>query len=349
MNLGLSKFTKRIIRLIAFPIGAFFGYLLFLGLQRFPVLVFEEPYKVLFAAGCMLLLAILLLLISVPLVTLIIRFANAIESHFVRGNSVELTSGCVGLIAGLLIAFLLQPIFAIDVQWIRLLVLLVVYLVLAYIGIRFGRKYVGEFMINRFKLKPSESGTIILDTSAIIDGRIVEIIRSGFLSANYVLPSFVLAELSRIADSEDLLKRNRGRRGLDMLKNLQKLIPVEIIEREYGEMEADAKLIKLAEELKASIVTVDNNLNKVAELKKIKVLNLNELSNAIKPDSLPGETMTVKIVKAGNQKGQGVAFKEDGTMIVVENGEPLVGQTVDVVVTTSLQTNTGRIIFCKIV
>lgn len=348
MNVQLSKFVKGIVRLVAIPLGIYFGYLLYKGLTYFPVLNFGEPYNSLLCIGCMLVAAALLVLVSVPLVSLIIRFANAIESYFVKGNSIELISSSIGLIAGLLIAFLLQPIVIINIDWVKLIVMVVVYLVLGYIGIRFGRKYVGEFMINRFKLKPTESNTIILDTSAIIDGRIVEVVKSGFLPSNYVVPSFVLAELSKIADSEDLLKRNRGRRGLDMLKSLQKLLPVEVMEREYGDMDADAKVIKLAEELKASVVTVDNNLHKVAEVKKIKVLNLNELSNAIKPDSLPGEALTVKVVKAGNQKGQGVAFKEDGTMIVVENGEAYVGQTVDTVVTTSLQTNTGRIIFCRI-
>lgn len=348
MNIQLPKYVKGIVRIIAVPLGIYFGYLLYRGLQSFPVLVFAEPYNSLLCIGCMLVASALLVAVSVPVVSLILRFANSIESHFVRGNSIELISSGIGLIAGLVIAFLLQPIIIINVDWVKLIVTVVVYLVLGYIGLRFGRTYVGEFMINRFKLKPTESNTIILDTSAIIDGRIVEVVRSGFLPANYIVPSFVLAELSKVADSEDPLKRNRGRRGLDMLKALQKMIPVEIAERDYGEMEADAKVIKLAEELKASIVTVDNNLNKVAEVKKIKVLNLNELSNAIKPDSLPGETLTVKIVKKGNQKGQGVAFKEDGTMIVVENGEAFVGQTVDAVVTTSLQTGTGRIIFCRI-
>lgn len=349
MNVELSKFTKWFIRILATLLGVYFGYLLYTLLRMIPAIQqLADLYRSLVAFGCMLFGAAVLFALSVPLVKGILRLAGALESHFVRGNSIELMSGGIGLIAGLLVAFLIQPLFTFELAWLRVSLTLVLYLVLAYIGIRFGRSYIGEFMLSRYKLKPSESNTLILDTSAVIDGRIVEVARTGFLPANYVLPSFVLDELSRIADSEDLLKRNRGRRGLDMLKQLQKLLPVEIMERDYGDLAADAKLVKLAEELKAGIVTVDNALAKVAAVKKIKVLNLNELSNAIKPDALPGEPITVKIVKAGSQRGQGVAFKEDGTLIVVENGESFVGQTVQATVTTSLQGSNGRIIFCRI-
>ena len=348
MNVTLPRFTKWLIRILATLLGLYFGYLLNLAMIRIPALQFQPPYRELLAVGCMIVCGIILFALSVPLVRGILRLAGSLESHFVRGNSVELVSGAIGLICGLLVAFLLQPLFAFELVWLRLILMLVLYIVLAVIGIRFGRAYIGEFIISRLKLKPSEGNTLILDTSAIIDGRIVEVARTGFLPANYIVPSFVLDELSRIADSEDLLKRNRGRRGLDMLKQLQKFLPVEILERDYGSMEPDAKLLKLAEELKAGIVTVDQALVKLGGVKKIKVLNLNELSNAIKPDALPGEELTVKIVKAGNQRGQGVAFKEDGTLIVVENGEPFVGQTVRATVTTSLQGANGRIIFCKI-
>ncbi len=190
----------------------------------------------------------------------------------------------------------------------------------------------------------------ILDTNVIIDGRILDICETGFIEGTLLIPRFVLNELQYIADSSDVLRRNRGRRGLDILHGMQKSpnIDVRISEEDFLDVrEVDAKLIELAKSMGAKVVTNDFNLNQVAELQAVTVLNINELANAVKPVILPGETMTVRVVKEGKEYGQGVAYLDDGTMVVVDNGRSLMGQTVDVVVTSILQTAAGRMIFTK--
>ena len=192
----------------------------------------------------------------------------------------------------------------------------------------------------------------ILDTSVIIDGRILDIISTGFLEGKIIIPSFVLDELRHIADSADSLKRNRGRRGLDILNELKntKMIPVEIMEMDYPELEeVDSKLLKLAGEIQGKVVTNDFNLNKVAKLQKVKVLNINDLANAIKQVVLPNEEMTVSVIKEGKENEQGLAYLNDGTMIVIEGGKKYVGRTIKVVVSTVLQTSAGRMIFAKVI
>jgi uncharacterized protein YacL len=192
----------------------------------------------------------------------------------------------------------------------------------------------------------------LLDTSVIIDGRIYEICKAGFLEGKLIVPSFVLDELRTISDSEDDLKRSRGRRGLDILARLQHelLRPVEVVNKDYPELpDVDSKLLKLAGEMGAKVITNDYNLNKVAKVQNIRVLNINELSNAVKPIALPGEEMSVKIVKLGKEQGQGVAYLDDGTMIVVEGGSRYTDEIVQIIVTSSLQTSAGRMIFGKLV
>jgi uncharacterized protein YacL len=191
----------------------------------------------------------------------------------------------------------------------------------------------------------------ILDTSVIIDGRIFDILKTGFVEGPIVIPSFVLEELRHIADSSDGLKRTRGRRGLDILNQIQKELPliVEISERDFDNIqEVDSKLLKLGQVTSGKIITNDFNLNKVAEFQGVAVLNINELANAIKPVVIPGEEMHIQIVKDGKESGQGVAYLDDGTMIVVESGRKYVGEVVDVVVTSVLQTAAGRMIFARI-
>jgi len=188
----------------------------------------------------------------------------------------------------------------------------------------------------------------ILDTSVIIDGRIADITRSGFLEGTIVIPRFVLRELQTIADSSDSQKRNRGRRGLDMLNTLRKEFGIQILEKEYDEPGVDGKLIKLANELRGTIVTTDYNLNKLASLQGITVLNMNELANAVKPVMLPGENMKIRILKEGKEPGQGVAYLEDGTMVVVEGGKKHIGDSVNIEVTSSLQTVAGKMIFARL-
>ncbi|HML47068.1 MAG TPA: TRAM domain-containing protein [Clostridia bacterium] len=191
----------------------------------------------------------------------------------------------------------------------------------------------------------------LLDTSAIIDGRIFDICKAGFLEGTLVIPQFILKELRHIADSSDPLRRNRGRRGLDILSRIQKELDmsVRIEEADFDDLEeADVKLLRLARQNGGIVVTNDFNLNKVAGVTGVRVLNVNDLANAVKPVLLPGEEMRVQIAREGKEPGQGVGYLEDGTMIVVENARRLVGESVDVVVTTALQTSAGKMIFAKI-
>ena len=190
----------------------------------------------------------------------------------------------------------------------------------------------------------------ILDTSVIIDGRIADIADTGFLDGVVVIPQFVLRELQLVADSADSLKRNRGRRGLDILQRLQKIVTVnvQIVEDDFPTIrEVDLKLIQLAKVYEAKIITNDFNLNKVAQLQGVEVLNINELANALKPIVLPGETMRVFILKEGKEYNQGVAYLDDGTMVVVDNARKLIGKNVDIAVTSVLQTTAGKMIFGK--
>lgn len=189
---------------------------------------------------------------------------------------------------------------------------------------------------------------ILLDTSAIIDGRIADISQTGFIAASLIVPRFVLNELQHIADSADTMRRNRGRRGLDMLNRLQKdtSVPVEIIDADVeGVAEVDSKLVKMARTLHCPIITNDFNLNRVAELQGVKVLNINELANAVKPVLLPGEDIQIKIMQDGKELGQGVGYLDDGTMIVVEGGRQYMNTAIEVTVTRVLQTVAGRMIF----
>lgn len=193
--------------------------------------------------------------------------------------------------------------------------------------------------------------TKLLDTSSIIDGRIAELCATGFLEGPLLVPVFVLEELQLIADSADLLKRTKGRRGLDILKQMQEdgHVDVHIINDDFDDIQGvDSKLVRLGRDLKAKVITNDYNLNKVAELQGVVVLNINDLANAMKPARVPGEEMTVLIVKAGKEENQGIAYLEDGTMIVVENGQKYIGMSVPVTVTSVLQTSAGRMIFVKV-
>jgi uncharacterized protein YacL len=211
---------------------------------------------------------------------------------------------------------------------------------------RFGKDKKGKLESKSFVLTPK-----ILDTSVIIDGRILDILKTGFIEGSIIIPSFVLEELRHIADSSDVLKRTRGRRGLDILNEIQRELPlnVEICEKDFENIqEVDSKLLKLGQTMGGKIITNDFNLNKVAEFQGVAVLNINELANAIKPIVIPGEEMHIQIIKDGKESGQGVAYLDDGTMIVVEGGRKFVGEPVDVIVTSVLQTAAGRMIFAKI-
>ncbi len=276
--------------------------------------------------------------------------------------TIDMISAVAGLIIGLFIAYLLTRLLQIlptGVQWFVLPMSIGLYVVLSYMGISIGLNKRDEirsfFSIKRKKDGlnfEGESKIKLLDTSAIIDGRIYEVALTGFLEGKICVPDFVLTELRHIADSEDDLKRGRGRRGLDVLTKMQALkeVDVEVLHQDVPEVsEVDAKLIKLAQMINASVVTNDYNLNKVAEVQGVSVLNVNELANAVKPVALPGEKMLVKIVKEGKEQMQGVAFMPDGTMIVVSDARNRIGEEFEVEVTSSLQTSAGRMIFARII
>ncbi len=213
-----------------------------------------------------------------------------------------------------------------------------------------GTLFFGNFKTTAPKPASGANSLKILDTSAIIDGRIADLCKTNFIEGGLIIPGFVLIELQKIADSPDPLRRNRGRRGLDLLNKIQKenQIAVKIFDRDYEELnEVDTKLLRLAMELGAKVVTNDFNLNKVAELYGVQVLNINELSNAIKPVVLPGEEMMVHVLRDGKEYGQGIGYLEDGTMIVVEGGKNYIGMDIEILVTSVLQTSAGRMIFAK--
>ncbi|MGH9339163.1 MAG: PIN/TRAM domain-containing protein [Acidobacteriota bacterium] len=225
--------------------------------------------------------------------------------------------------------------------------------VMAYVGLAVGVTK-GELLNLGFggliKERGPKKSAKLLDTSVIIDGRVSDLVETGFLEGHLLVPQFVLRELQMVADSADSIKRNRGRRGLDILQKVQKRpsVSVQIIEQDYPEIkEVDMKLIELAKELGAKIVTNDFNLNKIAQLQGVQVLNINELANALKPVVLPGESMRVFILKEGKEYNQGVAYLDDGTMVVVDNARRMIGRTIDVQVTSVLQTTAGKMIFGK--
>jgi len=227
-------------------------------------------------------------------------------------------------------------------------------LVFCYLGMAIAMRGKDEFNLIipyvRFSRQEQRDEIIILDTSVIIDGRIADIAKTHFLEGRFIVPRFVLRELQQIADSQDALKRNRGRRGLDVLNLLQKdqNIGVKIHDEDFPDIkDVDAKLVKLAKVINAKVFTNDFNLNKIAELQGVTVLNINDLSNALKPVVLPGEEMTVRINREGKEHNQGVAYLDDGTMVVVDNARNLIGQTITVVITSVLQTSAGRMIFAN--
>ena len=228
------------------------------------------------------------------------------------------------------------------------------FVVLMYLGLVAGAQHGEWFEPARIIAAFRDSARLhqykILDTSVIIDGRIADICETGFVEGTLVAPQFVLRELQQVADSTDSLKRNRGRRGLDILQKIQKMgnVQVQVVETDFPEIrEVDLKLIELARKMSGKIVTNDFNLNKVAQLRGVQVLNINELANSLKPVVLPGEVMRVFVLKEGKEPGQGVGYLDDGTMVVVDQGKKALGKTIEVTVTSVLQTTAGKMIFCR--
>jgi uncharacterized protein YacL len=281
------------------------------------------------------------------------RWSTSLMDRLSRLSAQAALTGGIGLLFGLAAAALLGGALA-ELPEVGRVLPLLASLTLGYTGLVAGLSLEGEFAaVERWVRPKAGRGAIpkVLDTSVIIDGRIADLCRTGFLEGPLVVPSFVLEELRHIADSSDALKRNRGRRGLDILNQIQRdlKVPVKVHERAGSDplAEVDTKLLRLARELGGKILTNDFNLNKVAELQGVEVLNINELANAVKPVVLPGEEMVVRVIKDGKEAGQGVAYLDDGTMIVVDGGKKYIGDSVGVLVTSVLQTAAGRMIFAK--
>ncbi len=309
-----------------------------------------------------------------PVFTARSRIAAAtIENEIKEVSPVEIIGGVIGLLLGLIISYFITTIYQnILVQnTLYLTLTIIVYFSLGFtmavVGSRKAPELYNLLMANQkkqrelsendynYNVKDKKDNRIpkILDTSVIIDGRVLEIMKAGFLEGPIIIPEFVLVELRHIADSSDSLKRVRGRRGLDILNKIQTEFEIQIYntdqEKALKEIpEVDVKLLKLAQIMKGKLVTNDFNLNKVAAIKNVPVLNINDLANAVKPISIPGEKMKVKLVKQGKDREQAVAYLDDGTMIVVEDGRKFIGQDVDITVTSVLQTSAGRMIFGKI-
>ncbi len=353
----------KILRIIGTLVGVVIGIYTFAALLPFvsvyidiPEGVHFTPVNIGYYAISALLFGLIFYLITPLFINIFNRILSWAEGKLKSVPTQDIVLVVFGLIVTLVIGLLISyPVSRIPVVGPYVAPLLTLFLV--FIGIRFLLNRKDEFtflttLFNRgMRSKGGDNEVFkILDTSAIIDGRIVDICKTGFLEGVIVVAGFVLEELRHIADSPDLLKRNRGRRGLDVLNKIQKEmnIPVQIYEGDFDDIaEVDSKLVRLAKTINGKIITNDFNLNKVCELQGIPVLNINELANAVKPVVLPGEEMAAQIIKEGKESGQGVAYLDDGTMIVVEGGRRHIGDTIEVLVTSVLQTAAGRMIFAK--
>ncbi|MFV1859444.1 MAG: PIN/TRAM domain-containing protein [Anaerolineales bacterium] len=343
------EFLFRIIGMFAFAIG---GVILGVRLSSLAGGSAELWGMVLALVGA------LLGLVLAPYLTT--RPVRAIRRRMSQVSAQTMVAGLAGLIAGLLIAALVSaPISLLPAPFGQLLPF-VSAIFLGYLGATIfimRENDITNLLSSRFQSSPNESGggsqngrSILMDTSVIIDGRIADIARTGFVLGPMLVPAFVLIELQHIADSSDPLRRRRGRRGLDILNRLQKdnTIPLRITDLDVeGVREVDDKLVILGKQLRSPILTNDYNLNRVAELQGVTVLNINELANAVKAVYLPGETMDVHVIQEGKEVGQGVGYLDDGTMVVVEDGKGNINKTIPVTVTKVLQTAAGRMIFAK--
>lgn len=373
-----------IYKLLRYAIAILFGSMGYVGadaLSTLMVSVWDEKMlqmgvfgisamTILYYTLSILLAAFIGYLVSQYILRIGLRVAKQIERILSRVPSQQLVAGTIGLLFGLIIANLIGMAFE-RVPIIGSYLPIVLSAVLGYIGIRLGMDkgpdlyktmvsytFRGGRNKGRTIKEPKEKETQpqtcsakVLDTSVVIDGRILDIVNTGFLEGPFIVPVFVLEELQKLSDSADTLKRNRGRRGLDLLQTMREKLTdsMEIIDVDYEDLyEVDLKLIRLSMDKHWKLITNDFNLNKVATLQGVEVLNLNDLANAIKPKMMSGETLLVRIMKAGKEPHQGVAYLDDGTMIVVENGVDHVDQTVNVVVTSVLQTSAGRMIFARV-
>jgi len=360
---------KRLIKIIFALLGAVGGFYggAFLHNMFLVKLNISTPLSVGIFVAIILLGTVVGYLLAKPIIGLMFKFTNRAENQLTRMPVTDLLGGAIGLIIGLIIATFIGYALA-RVPVVGTVSAIAILIVFGYLGMTIGARKHYELLnlprtlknerqrMRKGTCRETEDGEIcnkpkILDTSVIIDGRILDICQTGFVEGPLIIPNFVLEELRHISDSSDALKRTKGRRGLDILNKIRSEldIEVEISMEDFPELtEVDDKLVRMAQNCCGCVVTNDFNLNKVAKIQGVPVLNINELANALKPLSLPGEEMRLTIVKEGKEHRQGIGYLDDGTMIVVENGRNYMNQTVDVMVTSVIQTNAGRMIFAKI-
>jgi len=363
---GGDVLLEKIIKVGISLLGMLIGYLLLLLLKSLEIYKYSLTGipGLFISLGVIVLLGIIFFILSPRIINTGKKVVSRFEAELQKFPVSDIVIGSVGLIIGLIIAYLIsQPLYSFGFPMIGGAASVIIYGILGYLGIRIstkGREDFANTIANISQIRrPAKDKSIksksnscpkILDTSVIIDGRIADICKTGFIEGPLVIPVFVLEELQHIADSSDGLKRNRGRRGLDILNKIQRELNIEIIihDKKFEDIqEVDSMLLKLTQLMKGKIITNDYNLNKVAEVHGIDVLNINELANAVKPVVLPGEEMVVQVVRDGKESGQGLAYLDDGTMIVVESGRKFIGDTIEVLVTSVLQTSAGRMIFAK--
>lgn len=368
----LRVIYRAAVTLLGLLCGFGIGYILLFIFHRFeigPALSYR--WELIIICIFTVFFGIIFFLIAPALAKSIEKLAAELNENLKKMPAREFLFGTLGLLFGLIIAALISMLWSSAFPILRTVLSALAYVVLGYIGIYTGVRKADDLSTafrsisptgrtgisrsERKKERESGSGASapkILDTSVIIDGRIADIIKTGFLEGRIVIPEFVLVELRHIADSADPLKRNRGRRGLDILNRIRKQHGVEIYDTDrdkavVNEHEVDIKLLELASSIQGKVVTNDYNLNKVASIQGVSVLNINELANTLKPVVLPGEEMTVTPVKPGKENDQALAYLDDGTMVVVEDGRKYIAKETAVIVTSVLQTAAGRMIFAK--
>lgn len=354
----LKKILSVVITLIGIALGLTLFFFLKNATDIFPSGVVATTVL---AISTIIVFGIIFSLLAPIFINLSLSITTKIEKEFSQFKTVDILTSSLGGIIGLIIAYFIGTIVQ-KIPVVGVPISAFFYIFMLYLGIKISLKRKEDILSlfvpsNWSTTKNKDQSMIaetvrpkILDTSVIIDGRIADIAKTGFIEGKLIVPSFVLEELRHIADSSDDLKRTKGRRGLDILNSMQAELKLqfEITEKDFDTVkEVDMKLLKLAEELSGIVLTNDFNLNKVAKFQGVKVLNINELSNAVKPIFLPGEVLDVTVIKEGKEMNQGVAYLEDGTMIVVEGAKKMVGMQKTVIVTSVLQTAAGRMIFAK--
>ena len=360
----LKKFLRGLFTIIGIMLGYSIGIAL-TSCNWFSKLIYlnnNEIKDLFFQLICMFIFGLILYVISPWINIIVIRTMNYFEKGIQKFTANEILFGTLGAITGLMVSALFVSSLS-GVPIVGPAITVVVVTIMAVIGVDISTKKRKELLtfltnISLKKSNTSKGGKVkavkgaakVLDTSVIIDGRILEISETGFIDGTLIIPIFVLQELRHISDSSDILKRNRGRRGLDIINKIQKdlMVDVEICEQDFSELsEVDSKLLKLAQVLNGKILTIDYNLNKIAKLQGIPILNIKDFANALKPIAIPGEEILIKVIKNGTGLDQGIAYLDDGTMIVIENGKNHKGELLDVIVSSVRQTAAGKMIFAK--